>query len=330
MDSRLKNSCESFIRNRDVLRDNFKYEGMVMHMMGAAVMTASGGEVGVKELIKCEDYIDSRAGVLSSLRGVFKMPMVINMAMSKNPEKYFDTVQKVFDEIKEERMSKDERLFLAAMIIASATNDREKISEMVEVTGKIFDNTEASSRFFADMSCYFTAASVVSGGVRDADAFKEEFENCKEELEAQSGIGIIPEDLCMLMAAMPGDTEEKCERAKSISEALADKRIRLGSGDAASMLASLTALNMSPEEIATAVADADAFLKDQKGFGLMGIGRSGRHLYAALLTCIAYSEGGERGHIVVKSAVADAMDSLYVMMINSTNMMHFVTISGGR
>lgn len=330
MDSTLRNTCESFIRNRDLLKSSFKYEGMVMHMMGAAVLTASGDELGMKDYIKCEDFMDSRAGVLSSLRGMFKMPMIVNMAMSKNPDKYFDTVQKVYDEIKEERGSKDERLYPAAMIIASAAKDRQDISDMVDVAGKIFDKTDAAGRFFADMSCYFTAASVAASGVRDADAFGEEFERCKEELRLQAGIGMVPEDLCMLLAAMPGDAKKKCERVKEISEALGARKVSLGSGDAASMLASLAALDMSPDEIADAVADADNYLKEQKGFGFMGIGRSGRHLYAALMVSIAYSDGSEKADAVVKSAVADTMESLYAMMINSTNMIHFATISGGR
>ena len=330
MDNALRNTCESFIRNRDLLKDSFKYEGMVMHMMGAAVMTASGGELGMKDYIKCEDYIDSRAGVLSTLRGVFKMPMIINMAMSKNPEKYFETVQKVFDEIKEERGNNDNRLYPAAMIIATAAASRDDISDMVDVAGKIFDSTDAAGRFFADMSCYFTAASVAASGVRDSEAYIAEFEKCKEELRLQAGIGMVPEDLCMLIAAMPGETGEKCERVKKISQALGAEKVSLGSGDAASMLASLAALDMSPEEIAGAVADADNYLKEQKGFGFMGIGRDGRHLYAALLVSIAYSEGSEKADAVVKAAVADTMESLYAMMINSTNMLHFTTISGGR
>lgn len=330
MDAILQKTCESFIRNRDLLKDNFRYEGMVMHMVGAAVMTASGDELGIKDYLKCEDFLDSKAGVLSSLRGIFKMPMIINMAMSKKPDKYYDTVQKVFEEIKEERGSKDERLYPAAMIIASAATTAAEISDMVETAGKIFDLTDASTRFFADMSCYFTATSVAAEGVRYTEAFKEEFERCKEELRLDSGIGMVPEDLCMLIASKPGDTKEKCERVKEISATLGAKGVALGSGDAASMLSSLSTLDMKPEEIAEAVSDADNFLKDQKGFGFMGIGKSGRHLYAALLTKIAYSGSTEGGNTVVKAAVSDAIESLYAMMIHSTNMMHFATIAGGR
>lgn len=311
MDSVLQNTCETFIKNRDLLKDNFRHEGMVMHLMGAAVMTAAGEALNIMKYKKCEDFIDSRAGVFSSLRGILKVPMVINMAMSKDPEVYFDKVQQVYADIYESRGVKDERLFLAAMIIASKAQSYDEISDLIEIAGKIYDRTDAAGRLFADMSAYVTAASVAARGVNDVSAFAEDMEFCKEELNQPAEIGRVPEELCMLLAAQEGDAKEKCDRVKEISAALGARKIGLGSGDAASMLAALACLDMTAEEIADAVDDADGYLKEQKGFGFMGTGAAMRHMYAAMMVCIAYSDESNAGDIGGGAAISDAIRNRY-------------------
>jgi len=294
-----------------MLKENFRHEGMVMHLMGAAVMTAAGEALSITKYKKCEDFIDSRAGVFSSLRGILKVPMVINMALSKDPEVYFDKVQQVYADINESRGSKDERLFLAAMIIASKATNALETSDLIDIAGKIYDRTDAAGRLFADMSAYVTAASVATAGVYDVDAFAEELELCKEELNQPAEIGRVPEELCMLLAAQPGEVEDKCDRVREISAALGARKIGLGSGDAASMLAALATLDMTADEIADAVNAADNYLKNQKGFGFMGTGAATRHMYAAMLACIAYSDDSGADEIGGGAAINDAIRNRY-------------------
>lgn len=311
MDEVLKTTCESFISNRDVLRESFKYEGMAMHLMGAAVMTSSGEKIDVAEYKKCEEFLDSKTGVFSPLRGLLKMPMVINLALSSDREEYYDRVHDVYEDIIESRNSKDERLLLAAMIIASSTKDQKTLSDLIDTAGRIYNKTDAAGRLFSDMSAYVTAAGVATGGVRDVDAYSEELELCKEELAEPSGIGVVPEELCMLLAADEGEAKDKCDRVKEISSALGSKKIGLGSGSAAAMLAALSSLDMTPDEIAGKVSEADKFLKEQKGFGFMGTGAATRHMYAAMLVCIAYAEDTRAGDIGSGAALSDAVTNRY-------------------
>lgn len=295
-----------------MLRDSFRYEGMAMHLMGAAVMTSSGEKLDVADYKKCEEFLDSKTGVFSPLRGLLKMPMVINLALSSDRELYYDRVHDVYEDIIESRNSKDERLLLAAMIIASSTKDQRTIATLIDTAGRIYNKTDAAGRLFSDMSAYVTAAGVAAGGVRDVDAYSEELELCKEELAEPSGIGVVPEELCMLLAAEDGEAKDKCDRVKEISAALGAKKIGLGSGSAASMLAALSSLDMTPEEIAEKVSDADKFLKEQKGFGFMGTGAATRHMYAAMLVCIAYADGSSAADIGSGAAVNDAITNRYV------------------
>lgn len=312
MDEVLRTTCESFIRNRDALRESFRYEGMAMHLMGAAVMSSADDKIEVADYKKCEEFLDSKTGVFSPLRGLLKMPMVINLALSSDRDDYYERVQNVYEDIIESRNSKDERLLLAAMIIASSTKNPDVISDLIETADRIYNKTDAAGRLFSDMSAYVTAAGVAVSGVRDVMAYSEELELCKEELAEPSGIGVVPEELCMLLAADEGDAKDKCDRVKEISAALGAKKIGLGSGSAAAMLAALSSLDMTPDEIAEKVSEADKFLKEQKGFGFMGTGAATRHMYAAMLVCIAYADKTSAGDIGSAAAVNDAITNRYV------------------
>ena len=294
-----------------MLRDNFRYEGMAMHLMGAAVMSSTDDKIDVADYKKCEEFLDSKTGVFSPLRGLLKMPMVINLALSSDKEEYYDRVHDVYEDIIESRNSKDERLLLAAMIIATSTKNQKTMSVLIDTAGRIYNKTDAAGRLFSDMSAYVTAAGVAAGGVRDVDAYAEELELCKEELAEPSGIGVVPEELCMLLAADEGDAKTKCDRVKEISAALGAKKIGLGSGSAAAMLAALSSLDMNPDEIADKVSEADKFLKEQKGFGFMGTGAATRHMYAAMLVCIAYSDKSRAAEIGSGAAVNDAIANRY-------------------
>ena len=311
MDEVLKNTCKSFIENRDMLRESFRYEGMAMHLMGAAVMSSTEAKLDVADYKKCEEFLDSKTGVFSPLRGLLKMPMIINLALSSDREEYYDRVHDVYEDIIESRNSKDDRLLLAAMIIASSTKNQKTLSTLIDTAGRIYNKTDAAGRLFSDMSAYVTAAGVAVGGVRDVDAYSEELELCKEELAEPSGIGIVPEELCMLLAAEEGDAKDKCDRVKEISAALGAKKIGLGSGSAAAMLAALSSLDMTADEIADKVGEADRFLKEQKGFGFMGTGAATRHMYAAMLVCIAYADKTRAGDISSASAVNDVIANRY-------------------
>lgn len=312
VDEVLRTTCESFIRNRDALRESFRYEGMAMHLMGAAVMSSADDKIEVADYKKCEEFLDSKTGVFSPLRGLLKMPMVINLALSSDRDDYYERVQNVYEDIIESRNSKDERLLLAAMIIASSTKNPDVISDLIETAGRIYNKTDAAGRLFSDMSAYVTAAGVAVSGVRDVMAYSEELELCKEELAEPSGIGVVPEELCMLLAAEDGDAKDKCDRVKEISAALGAKKIGLGSGSAAAMLAALSSLDMTPDEIAEKVSEADKFLKEQKGFGFMGTGAATRHMYAAMLVCIAYVSDSRAAEIGSGAAVNDAITNRYV------------------
>ncbi len=336
MDTVLRNTCEKFIANQNLLRESFKREGIAMHLMGAAAMTGSGGELTLENLKKCEDFLDTKAGVFSSIRGILKMPMIVNMALSGKAEDYYETVQRAYGDIKENRGTKDERFFLAAMIIASAVNSDEEITADVETAGKIFELTDASGRFFADMSCFVTASSIAAGGDVDIDAYAERFALCKEELRLSSGIGKVPEDLCMLIAARDGDINEMCGRVLEIADALGDKKISLGTGDAASMLAVLATLDMSPDEIAKRVSEASAFLKEQKGFGFMGVGKEMRYLYASMLVCMSYQAGPGADDAAAKATTNNAIVGRFIMqqqliilttIMTSVNMANMMMVS---
>ncbi|MDO4518388.1 MAG: DUF4003 family protein, partial [Bacillota bacterium] len=127
--------------------------------------------------------------------------------------------------------------------------------------------------------------------------------------------------LCMLMAASLQDIEAGCERVRTIHHILINQGIKVGVGYEDAVLAGLTLLNNSDEEIAAAVTYTDAFLKEQKGFGLFGCGRETRHMYAAMLVIDALMPGNDLNKIaaaeVVEAAVNSQLAVISAMMVTT-------------
>lgn len=220
MDSVLYSTCEEFIKNRDLLKDEFKREGMVMHLTGAAMLASMEDAPGAEALIENEKTLKKLEGIFSPFRGVLKLPVVINMAMSEDPEEYLRLVRKAYDLICAKMGSRNERYYVPAMSVAAGAGSED------ELAGRVDDN-----------------------------------------------LALMTED-------------------RSLDDLLAE-------------------LGMSEDEIESAAAEVEEFLKAQKGFGALAGGAKMRKAYAKMLVCIAKSKEAGAADIVSADAVDKAMESRF-------------------
>lgn len=215
-----------------MLKDSFKRDGMVMHMAGAAMLTSMENPPDADTLLENEKILKSHEGIFSPFRGALKLPIVINMAMSDDPEEYLVLVRKAYDMICARMGSRNESYYAAAMSVASMAGS------------------------------------------------ENELESCVEK------------------------SMEMISENKTIDELLQE-------------------LGMTREEIDAEVAEADAFLKTQRGFG-GPIGGSGmRKAYAEILVCISKSRESNAAGIAAGEAISKAAESRFrAAMIMNLNMNH--------
>lgn len=321
----LERTCELFISNREILHDTFKWEGDEMNRLGSSLLTARQEKADSERLRECERVLKENSGFFSIFRGQLKIAVLCNMVNKEDPEKYLRNTERAYKLMKYGRGSDDSIHALAALSIAESARSEEELLELVERTSDIFAKLKADNRIKASGSSFMTAVMLAIANITDIDSFIEKTSKCKELLS-----DIIPKralnTLCMLMAASQLDVEVGCNRVRTLHHILIHQGIKVGVGYEDAVLAGLTLLNNSDEEIAAAVTYTDSFLKEQKGFGLFGCGKETRHMYAAMLVIDALMPDNDLNKIAAAEVIEAAINSQYaaisaMMVTTNINLM---------
>lgn len=317
MNAGLKEKCDLFIKNRDALRDTFKWDGDLMIMHAAMLLTTEGISADIEEMKKCEALLKSRTGLLSPLRGRLKLIMLCYMLTAKDREAFFDDTERAYSLIRICRGKRDDMFYLAAVILSKAVTDKEQLLGLVDDANEIYSLMRSSSRHLADKAGYVTAAAIAASDVQDPKALIEEAKACREYLGEGFGNEPDAEALSLMLALDDADTALKCTRLKEITGSLEDKGVKWQS-DALPVIGALTRLDLSNAEIVENLLDAAEYLRTQKGFGMFGSGGSRRLSYAAMLVLTANMKVPEAADLASAAAVDEAIRMQHIAMTHES------------
>ena len=178
MDAALKKTCESFINNRDILKENFKHDGMAMHLMGAALLTSIENAPDGETLKKNEKILKKHEGIFSPFRGVLKLPVIINMSMREDAEEYLRMIRVAYDLICAKMGSRNERYYLPATSLAMAADTEDELAEIVDKSEQLL----AADRSMDDL--------MTELGLSEEEITKD-IKEVSDYLKTQKGFGAI-------------------------------------------------------------------------------------------------------------------------------------------
>ena len=281
MERKLANICETYINNRDEMRRILRSSGIPMHLMGAAVLTALGSKADEEKILAAEELLKEREPIDSPIRGAIKSVTTVHMQLA---------------------------------------SDMQDILFLLDRTGLIHEGMGKGFASLKDKSGYVTAAFAAACGITNTKAYLEDVERCMSYLKESGVIENVSEDLGMLLALIPLETEEKCKRVLALAEAFKAINMDFEHEEEAGMLGFLAALDMPADEIAAAVYEADEFLKLYSGF-VEGTGCILRHVYASMLVMMTYA--GERSIGGMSEIFKEDSEALKRMVLmQSQSVMH--------
>ena len=288
MENKLKKVCETYIRNRDEMRRILRSTGSPMHLMGAAVLTALEKSADESKILVAEEFLKEREPEDSPIRGRIKSVTSVHMMLADSIENYYNDLRKTHDLIHVNRGNDDERYYMAAMMMSDKISNMQEILMLVDRTSLIHEGMGKSFTSQEDKSSYVAAAFAAVNGVKNVRAYINDVHACEDAL-VRSGLFAeeASELLSMLLAMVPVENEKVCKIAAEVLAAIREKGLDFASDEEAAMIAFLSTLMMSPEEIAEAVCDADDYLKEHSGF-TEGQGLILRRVYASMLVTLAY------------------------------------------
>lgn len=320
MDADLQRTCELFVKNRELLRDNFKWDGSAMHLIGSAVLTAHSASPDIDALVSCAKVIKDRAGMLSPLRGHLKILMICNMILEEDRDEYFSNVERAYNLLRITRRMRDQRFYLSAIAMANAVDDKEELLGLVDKACEIYERLKGIEGFFDDGSGFVTACIMASAGATATDEFFAEVEKCVSDLEGEFGRTPSSIALSCILALDKADSSFKSARLKEIYRMLDAEGIRYGKDSELPVLGSLIMLDLTNAEIAGALREADAYLRTQQGFDRFGCGPDKRHMYAVLLVMSTYASVVQAEQFAESSVMNGAVMSQFAAMAASTMM----------
>lgn len=286
----LQTRCRLFIQNRDAIKAAFRWEYTYMYPLSASILAARNMKADVETMRHCRTLLKQKTGVFSNFRGTPEMATLTMLSMSSDPEAKIEYMTDVYSRLKKLFWG-SEYLAVAAATITEMASPAE-YDAIVARTRSIYDDMKKAHPFLTSGEDSTYAALLALSGLDDAH-IAEEAEQCYTLLRKEFAGPNAVQSLSHILSLGEGSPTEKCEKTVSLYAYLREHGYKYGKQYELSTLGVLALLDVDIPTLAQDIMDADDYLKDQKGFGALGVGVKQRLMHAGMLTMADYVPAAE-------------------------------------
>lgn len=289
MDARVKEKCELLVESRKELHKTLKFDGSVMNTSSALIYMERGQEVDAKKIKECKKLLKKEVSWVSGLRNNMTSFVTIKMALSADPEAYLNRLKAVYEHLLKGKIFNNEYLAVAAIAICDRHQD-DQADKIVETTKEIMKLMKKTHPFLtASEDTAFASMMAMTG--RDPKELVAEADKCFKILHKKfrfHGNGV--QSLSHVLACNTMVTEQKCETVMALFDELKNTGVKYGKSLELAGLGVLLDTGKMIPELVEQIKEADAYLKSQRGFGNMSIGKKMRALIASCVVAESYAE----------------------------------------
>ena len=312
MDRQIETRSLNLVENYRILSEENKMEFPEMVLACAGIFLAAGVTPDMNRVAECKKLLKSKAGIFSNFRGSDELLVRCKMALSADPELYFENLEREYQRIK--TFFSGEQTVLAAMILAEQGSS---VEDLAEKTKQIYkDMKEAHPWLTSENDLPFAALMAVSG--RDASSVYAE----AEEIYALLGKNLHADKdtrqmLSHILAIRSGSAEEKCEKLCALADGLKAAGHSLGRGSRLAILGILADSTLPTASLVERICETDDFLKQYKPFhGIFGVGKDCRRMFAVQIVHSSVSGEDTLGaSAMVAASVELAIITMILLMI---------------
>ena len=312
MDRQIETRSLNLVENYRILSGRNKMEFPEMVLACAGIFLAAGVTPDMNRVAACKKLLKSKAGIFSNFRGSDELLVRCKMALSADPELYFENLEREYQRIK--TFFSGEQTVLAAMILAEQGSS---VEDLAEKTKQIYkDMKEAHPWLTSENDLPFAALMAVSG--RDASSVYAE----AEEIYALLGKNLHADKdtrqmLSHILAIRSGSAAEKCEKLCALADGLKAAGHSLGRGSRLAILGILADSTLPTASLVERICETDDFLKQYKPFhGIFGVGKDCRRMFAVQIVHSSLSNEDSLGtSAMVAASVELAIITMILLMI---------------
>ena len=295
----------SFIENRDAVKSAFFWENSNLYPIGAALYTDARRRVDKIRIDESRDLLKAQTGVFSNFRSYIKLPMICTLALSAAPERKMQDTLTAYAALKGHFFASD-YLPLAAMTIAEHVPTA-RFEEVAQRTRALYERMKKSHPFLtsSEDSAY---AALLALSEKTDDRLVADMELAYRTMKEHFFSSNAVQSLSHVIALGETDVPAACRRVMELFDLLKSRGNKYGTDYELATLGVLALLEAPVEQIAEDLIAVSDFLRTQKGYGIMGVGRRQRLLHAGLLVVSDYLQGSD----AMQSA---AMSSTFALII---------------
>ncbi len=289
MDSKLQEKCDLIVKNRELVGKAFLLESGMIYTVAALSYAEKGIAVDIDKIKKCQSLLKSKQGFFSELRGNNEIIVSTKMALSDDPEKYVDDLFTIYKKFQKGKIFDSPHRVAAAITICDTHNESQADS-IIAKTNEILKGMNKAHPFLTsdDDTAYAVLLALTNKSTEDIlEELQNSFQILKKDFVLNNNSVYT---LCQALTIYGGNYEQKCQKAMEIYKTFAKKGHKYGKGSELAAIGFLTSINRNVDELVSEIIEVSEYLKTQKGFKTLDIGKETRLMIASMISTVAASK----------------------------------------
>lgn len=288
MEEKLMERCRRQIENEGDLRQSVTLGSEESVKLGALLYTALGLKVDPDRILECQTILRDRTGLFSNFRGALQAVVLLKMTQAEDPAAYINDAIYAYTRLTRNMTFPGLLSVLAAITISEQHGDRD-VDEVINRILEIYATVKEMHPYLTDESDMAYIALMLLSGKADIRieedketiyvALKEKFHLPAEAAQSSA--------LVLITGNKPVD--ERVDEFMRLYDALNETGHATAKNRCISIYGAFTDVQVPQEKIVEAVAWADQFLKDKKGYGVFSVSTDLRKVLAATLVLQHYT-----------------------------------------
>jgi hypothetical protein len=289
----LKNKCDLFANNYNVLSKKFKWNNSINTRLGALLYTMENREADMEAIERCRKIIKDNTGVFSQFKDTTNFMTAVMLSLQPDPEPMFKSVLSVYDEMKKVGFHSSPYLVLAAISV-TLQSDPYNYQRVITSAKSYYDAMKEEHKFITSSDDYGFAA-LLAMTDKPVNQAVREMENCYRLLKGDFFGANAVQALSHVLTFSEEEAYTKCKRVADLNRDLKSRKCKIGSGIELSFLGVTALLNEETGRLADEIVEVRDYLKNKKGFGYWTISTTERTMFAVAVVCDDYLSDTKKG-----------------------------------
>jgi hypothetical protein len=306
MDHELKKRCEIFIENKNALKAAYKLDYPIMHCLCALIYGKK--TVDVAKIKESKQIIKQNTAAFSSFKANAFLAMATMLSLEDDPETIFKKIIELYTLLKKKGFWGSDYLALTAFTAVKNGSDFDALADKAI---KIYKHLKQNHPFLTSHADYCYAMLMALSNKEGQDMVREA-EECYNILENSFIVKNAVQSLSFVLSLGKQNAQEKCNITLDLFDTLKQKDYKPGTGYELPSIGVLTLVSDNTDNIAGKVEETSDFLKVQKGFRGISIGKTKRIMFASSL--VAQEKVSLFENDVLNATVSNTISNIIIAM----------------